>query len=126
MWKRNDLDRTKSATVQQHRTIVRTGAIAVTTGVVALGLILGSSTSATEEAPPATTDHDLRAPSPDEVYYVACMRGAAHSPDALEHWVEPCRRHAMAKIELPAAYVTCMRNAAFTSDALENWAQKCA
>jgi hypothetical protein len=125
MSKRNDPDRTRNATVHQHRAIVRTAAISVIAGALALGLISGTSTSATLEAPPATTDHHLRAPSPDEIYYVACMRGAARSPDALEHWVEPCRRHAMAAIELPASYAACMRNAAVTPDALEHWVEEC-
>ena len=57
--------------------------------------------------------------------YVACMREAARTPDALEHWVDTCRRRATATVQTEAAYVTCLREAARTPDALEHWVVSC-
>lgn len=57
--------------------------------------------------------------------YVTCMRDAAGTPDALEHWVDHCRLREAVTVSLDNTYETCLRAAAGTADARERWADGC-
>lgn len=57
---------------------------------------------------------------------MACMRAAAVTPDALEHWVDHCRQQAAVTVRAhETAYAACMRTAAGTRDSLEHRVGSC-
>ena len=74
-----------------------------------------TSTGAAAEEPPTEVGQA----------YVACMRDAAETPDALEHWVDYCSRPSAVTLRTDADYVACLRDAAGTADALEHWVGYC-
>lgn len=62
--------------------------------------------------------------APDQAY-VTCMREAARTPDALEHWVDHCRLREAVTVSLDKTSETCLRAAVGTADARERWADVC-
>lgn len=83
--------------------------------VVAVAALLLTTAGPAAASPAADLDHA----------YVACIREAARTPDALQRWVDACHRRAAVTVRTEAAYVTCMRGAARTPDALEHWVDSC-
>jgi hypothetical protein len=92
--------------------------------VATAGLTLSVGIPTTGAAPP---NEPPRVAVDDgwQARYVDCLRDAAHTADALEHWVEPCRQRATLEGTMAAAYLACVRSGPRTADALERWVEPC-
>ena len=93
--------------------IVATAGLTLSVGIPTTGA------APPNEPPPVVADDGWQA------RYVDCLRDAAHTADALEHWVETCRQRATLEGTEAGAYLTCMRSGPRTADALERWVDPC-